>query len=166
MENTIPAIVIAGVLIISAAVLGNVTNRSVSNVGDAWRDMEAVSELRLGTELQPVSASLDGSNQVVTLTLENTGRSSIYNFNRMDVIANYDGFAGRFSTWLAYTELASQPDNSWRVTAILNDNKNPGILDSGEQLTIDVRVAPAVTGPANRWLSVATETGVTYTVNF
>ncbi len=166
MENTIPAIVIAGVLIISAAVLGNVTNRSVSNVGDAWRDMEAVSEQRLGTELEPVSATLDGGNQVVTLTLENNGRTSISNFGRMDVIANYDGLTGRFSTWLAYTELALQPDNSWRVTGILNDNKNPGILDNGEQLTIDVQLTPAVDGPTNRWLSVATETGVTYTVTF
>jgi hypothetical protein len=84
----------------------------------------------------------------------------------MDVIANYDGLTGRFSTWLAYTELALQPANSWRVTSILNDNKNPGILDSGEQLTINVELAPAVTGPDNRWLSIATETGVSYSVAF
>lgn len=166
MESTIPAIVIAGVLIIAAAVLGNVTNRSVNSVGDAWRDMEVVSEARLGTELEPVSATLDPAGDEVTLTLQNNGRTSIANFEHMDVIANYDGLTGRFSTWLAYTELALQPDNSWRVTAILNDNKNPGILDTGEQLTINVQLAPDVTGPGNRWLSVATETGVTYSVTF
>lgn len=166
MENAIPAIVIAGVLIIAAAVLGNVTNRSVNSVGDAWREMEAVSEARLGTQLEPISATLDPGGQAISLVLENNGRTSISDFDHMDVIANYDGFSGRFSTWLAYTELAVQPDNSWRVTAITNDNKNPGILDTGEQLTINVQLAPAVTGPANRWLSVATETGVTYTVTF
>jgi archaellum component FlaF (FlaF/FlaG flagellin family) len=166
MENSIPAIIIAGVLIISAAVLGNVTNRSVNSVGDAWRDMEAVSEERLGTDLAPVSANLDQTGQVVTLVLENNGRTSISNFDHMDVIANYDGLTGRYSTWLSYTELALQPDNSWRVTGIANDNKNPGILDSGEQLTINVQLAPTVTGPANRWLSLATETGVSYSVTF
>ena len=166
MENSIPALIIAGVLIIAAAVLGNVTSRSVGNVGDAWRDMEAVSESRLGTDLSVVSASLDAPGQTVTAVLQNNGRTSISSFDHMDVIANYDGLTGRYSVWLPYTELASQPDNTWRVTSILNDNKNPGILDTGEQLTISVKVAPPVTGPANRWISLATDSGVSYTVNF
>jgi len=166
MENSIPALVIAGVLIIAAAVLGNVTNRSVSSVGDAWRDMETVSEARLGTELAVVSANLDPTNTQVTVVLRNDGRTSISDFQHMDVIANYDGDSGRYSVWLPYTDLPVQPANTWKVNGITNDNKNPGILDTGEEMTIVVDVNPAATGPTNRWLSLATETGLSYTVSF
>jgi flagellar protein FlaF len=166
MENSIPALIIAGVLIIAAAVLGNVTNRSVSNVGDAWKDMEVVSEERLGTDLSLVSATLNPGGDIVTFSVQNDGRTSISDFELMDVIANYDGASGRYSTWLPYTEEASQPDNSWKIAGITNDNKNPGILDTGEQLNISVVLDPVVTGPDNRWLSLSTDTGVSYTVNF
>jgi archaellum component FlaF (FlaF/FlaG flagellin family) len=166
MENSIPALVIAGVLIIAAAVLGNVTNRSVNSVGDAWRDMETVSEARIGTDISVVSASIDPTNQVVTAVLQNNGRTSISDFSRMDVIANYDGLAGRYSVWLPFSDLPSQPTNSWEVTGFTSDNKNPGILDSGEQMTVTVSLNPAVTGPTNRWLSIATDTGISFTVTF
>ena len=84
----------------------------------------------------------------------------------MDVIANYDGLAGRYSVWLPFSDLPSQPTNTWRRHRLPSDNKNPGILDSGEQTDGHRQPHPAVTGPTNRWLSVATDTGVSFTVTF
>lgn len=166
MENAIPALIIAGVLIIAAAVLGDVTNQSVNSVGDAWRDMEVVSEERLGTELSVPAAVLDGDNQTLTVLVQNNGRTSIYDFEHMDLIANYDGATSRYNTWLPYTEEAVQPPNTWKVTGFSNDNKNPGILDAGEQATIVISLSPDVSGATNRWISLATPTGISYTVTF
>jgi hypothetical protein len=84
----------------------------------------------------------------------------------MDLIVNYDGAGGRYDLWLPYTETAPQPTDTWTVTSISNDNKNPGILDYGEDVNISVELAVPVTGPTNRWFSLATETGVSYTVGF
>lgn len=166
MENAIPAVVIAGILITAAALLGHATNSSVDNVGDAWRDMEAVSELRLGTDLSVVSADLDTDNNTVTVVIANQGSTPINDFSLMDVIANYDGASGRYSVWLPYSDLVLQPANTWTVTAITNDIKDPGIVNTGEEMTIDVELDPEVSGASNRWLSVAAASGATYTVYF
>jgi archaellum component FlaF (FlaF/FlaG flagellin family) len=166
MENAIPAVVIAGILITAAALLGHATNTSVDNVGGAWRDMEAVSELRLGTDLAVVSSQIDVDNDTITVTLLNEGSTAINDYALMDVIANYDGASGRYSVWLPYTEDAPQPGNTWTVTAIANDVKDPGIFNTGEELTLTIEVDPAVAATTNRWLSLAAATGVTYTVYF
>lgn len=167
MENAVPAILIGGILVLAAALLSGATTNSVSNFGDSWKQMEQLSEERLGTELSIVSAGLTGGDQVLEVTLRNTGRTSIHDFGHMDAIINYDGPAStRYNLWLPYTEESPQGDDTWAVSSIANDNKNPGILDTGEDITITVRLAQPVTGPANRWLSLATDAGVVYTVQF
>jgi len=166
MENALPAMLIGGLLVLAAALLSNATNSSVVTVGDSWRDMEALTEERLGTEVGIISTNLDGSGQVLQVVLRNQGRTTISAFERMDLIANYDGASGRLNLWLPYTETAPQPGDTWTVSGIANDNKNPGLLDTGEDASITVQLAVAVTGPTNRWLSFATESGVAYTVPF
>lgn len=166
MENAFPALLIGGILVLAAALLAGVTNQSVNTVGESWREMELLSEERLGTDLAIVSTALDPGGQTLDLTLRNDGRTSIVEFERMDLIANYDGGSGRYNLWLPYSEEAPQPNDTWEITSFTDDNKNPGILDGGEQVTIRVQLQSGVTGAGNRWVSLATTVGVTYTVPF
>jgi archaellum component FlaG (FlaF/FlaG flagellin family) len=167
METAIPALVLAGILVLSAALLADVTGQSVATVGDSWRDIGEIAEERLGTDLTSVSSSVDETGKTIILTVRNDGRTSIEAFDRMDVIVTYEAAGNQvYNAWLPYTEASSQPDNSWKVVSITNDMKNPGILDSGEEIVLQVVVDPAVVGPTNRWLVLATATGLSYTLYF
>ena len=67
--------------------------------------------------------------------------------------------------WVPYTDGGLQ-DNTWTVSAITGDYRNPGVLDPGEEMTIQIRIAPATQEGPDRWLVMSTDTGVTYTIYF
>ena len=166
MENTIPALIIAAILVVAGVVLAGVANTSVDKVGQSWREIEAISEERLGTELSVVSTQVTGGGTDVTVVLRNEGRTQVRDPELMDMIINYDGTdSQRHVVWLPYTE-APLLDNTWTVTAIANDFRNPGVLDTGEEMTVQIQLNPQTDVGPDRWLVVATETGVTYSIYF
>jgi archaellum component FlaF (FlaF/FlaG flagellin family) len=166
MEHSIPALVVAAVLIVGGAVIASVMGSSVDTVGDSWRDINQITEERLGTELSVVSTSVGGGGSDISVNISNSGRTSIYDPSYMDVIINYDGTDDeRHLLWVPYTDGALQ-DNTWTVSAITGDYRNPGVLDPGEEMAIQIRINPATQGGPDRWLIVSTDTGVTYTIYF
>lgn len=166
MEHTIPALVLAAILIVGGVMLAGVTNSSVDKVNQSWREIEALSEERLGTDLTVVSTQVTGGGADVAVVLGNEGRTPIREPSLMDVIVNYDGTDDeRYVAWLPYTDGALQ-DNTWTVTGISDDYRNPGVLDAGEEMTIAIRLNPATKDGPGRWLVVATETGISYSIYF
>ena len=166
MENTIPALVLAAILVIGGVLMAGVTNSSVDKVSQSWREMEALSEERLGTELTVVSTQVTGDGDNVTVVLRNEGRTPVREPSLMDLIINYDGKDDlRHVLWLPYTDGTLQ-DNTWTVTGISGDYRNPGVLDAGEEMTIQIRLNPATGDGPDRWLVIATETGIAYSVYF
>ena len=166
MENTIPALVLAAILVIGGVLMAGVTNSSVDKVSQSWREMEALSEERLGTDLTVVSTQVTGDGDNVTVVLRNGGRTPVREPSLMDLIINYDGKDDlRHVLWLPYTDGTLQ-DNTWTVTGISGDYRNPGVLDAGEEMTIQIRLNPATEDGPNRWLVIATETGIAYSVYF
>ncbi len=158
MEHTVPALVIAAVL-----VLGAVT---MDRVGQSWREIEAISEERLGTELTVVSTQVGNGGADVSVVLGNQGRTPIMEPSLMDVIINYTGTdSTRYQRWLPYTA-GPLSDNTWTVASIANDYRNPGVLDNGEEMTIQIRLNPATGNGPDRWLVIATDTGIAYSVYF
>lgn len=166
MEHSIPALLIAAIMIFGAVLVADVTTSSVDNINRSWREAEAISEERMGTELAVVSAQVDPGNTILTAVVRNDGRTAIHDFSVMDLIVNYEGAdTQRYINWLSYAEVTLQ-DNTWTVASIAPDYRNPGVLDTGEQMTIQVQLNPAVGAAPERWLVLATETGVSYTVYF
>lgn len=166
MEHSIPALVVAAILIIGAAVIASVMGSSVDTVGDSWRDINVVTEERLGTQLAVVSTSVGNGGSDISVNISNSGRTSIYDPSRMDVIINYDGTDNeRHLLWMPYSDGALQ-DNTWTVSAISGDYRNPGVLDPGEEMTIQIRISPATQDGPDRWLVISTDTGVTYSIYF
>lgn len=167
MEHTIPALLVAAIMILSGVLLADVTTSSVDNINQSWREIEAITEERLGTDLSVESTSVNGGGDEVTIDILNEGRTEIDAFEQMDFIITYDGQdAQRYSNWLPYNEDVSQPDNTWQITTIANDYRNTGVLDMGEQMTVRVLLDPATDVGPNRWLVFATDTGISYTVYF
>ncbi len=166
MEHTIPALILGAILVMGAVIMAGVTNSAVDTVGESWREIEVLSEERLGTDLSVVSTSVSGGGDDVDVVLRNNGRTSIWDSSLMDVIINYEGTDDqRYALWLPYTETPPQ-NNTWTVTAISGDYRNPGVLDNGEEMTIQIRLSPATkTGP-DRWVVIATENGISYSIYF
>jgi archaellum component FlaF (FlaF/FlaG flagellin family) len=167
MEHSIPALLLASIIIVAGVLIAGVTNRSVNTVNDGWREMESISEERLGTDIAVVSTSVDGSGAEITALVRNDGRTQLTDFEHMDLIVSYDGSdAQRHQMWMPFDESAAQPDNTWAIVGIQNDYHNPGIVDTGEEMTIRIRVNPTTVAGPDRWLVLSTGTGVAYTVYF
>jgi archaellum component FlaF (FlaF/FlaG flagellin family) len=166
MEHSIPALLIASIMILAGVLIADVTTSSVDNMNQGWREMEAISEERLGTDLTVVSTQLDGTNTLITAVIQNDGRTALSEFEAMDIIINYEGSdTQRYINWLSYEEAVLQ-DNTWTVASVAGDYRNPGVLDAGEQMTIRIQVNPSVASAPERWFVLATDTGVSYTVYF
>jgi len=167
VEQTIPALIIAAIMIGAGILLADITTDSVTDVNDSWRQIEAVAVDRLGTDLSISNTAVGGSGTEVTFDVLNDGRTPMADFDDMDVIITYDGTdLNRYSVWLPFNEDVTQPDNTWQVTTIINDSRNPGVLDMGEQMTIRIQLNPPTDVGPNRWLVLATSTGLSYTVYF
>lgn len=167
MEQTIPALIIAAIMIAAGVLLADITTDSVTDVNDSWRDIEAVAELRLGTDLSIQSTTVGAGGTEITVDVLNEGRTAIDEFEDVDLIITYDGTdLQRYSVWLPFNEDLVQPDNTWQVTTIVNDFRNPGVLDMGEQMTIRIQLNPATDVGPDRWFVLATSTGISYTVYF
>lgn len=166
MEHSIPALLIASIMILGSVLIADVTTNSVDNINQGWREMEAISEERLGTDLTIVTTVLDGAGTTVTAVVRNDGRTAIDDFAAMDIIVNYEAVdTQRYINWLSYVDGALS-DNTWTVSSIAGDYRNPGVLDTGEEMTIEIRLSPAVGSAPERWLVLSTETGVAYTAYF
>jgi len=167
MEHAIPALVIAAIIVVGGVILADATRGSLQTVDESWRDIEAISEERLGTDLTVVSTEVTDAGATVTAVIKNEGRTSIAEPSYMDLIINYDGTDDeRYVSWLPYTESSPPGDNQWTVDSITGDYRNPGILDTGEEMTIKLKLNPATGDGPDRWLVLATEAGVTYSIYF
>src|SRR4030042_679659 len=86
---------------------------------------------------------------------------------RVSLIINYNGTgAERHVVWLPYTETSPPGDNEWTVDSIAGDYRNPGMLDTGEEMTVEIRLNPPTPDGPDRWLVLATQTGVAYSISF
>ena len=167
MEHAIPALVIAAIIVVGGVILADATRGSLQTVDESWRDIEAISEERLGTDLTVVSTQVADGGATVTAVIKNEGRTSIAEPSHMDLIINYDGTDDqRHVVWLPYAETSPPGDNQWTVDSISGDYRNPGILDTGEEMTIEIRLNPFTGDGPDRWLVLATETGVAYSIYF
>jgi archaellum component FlaF (FlaF/FlaG flagellin family) len=167
MEHAIPALVIAAIIVVGGVILADATRGSLQTVDESWRDIEAISEERLGTALTVVSTQVTDGGATVTAVIRNEGRTSIAEPSHMDLIINYDGTDDqRHVVWLPYTETSPPGDNQWTVDSISGDYRNPGMLDTGEQMTVELRLDPSTGDGPDRWLVLATETGVAYSIYF
>lgn len=154
-------------MILSGVLLADVTTSSVDNINQSWREIEAITEERLGTDLSVISTQVGLGGTEVTAVVANEGRTPIEDFEDMDLIVSYDGLdLQRHAVWLPFNEDVVQPDNTWQITAFVNDYRNTGVLDMGEEMTIRIQLNPGTDIGPDRWMVLSTDIGVSYTVYF
>ncbi len=166
METTIPAAIVAAILMVSAVVLVRSSHQSFDDLGLAWKEMEARSGDQARTELTITSVRRVANGLYLDVDLRNDGDTRVADFGATDVIVEYTASGGgRVIVWIPYTA-GPLADNTWVVSAITNDTFDPGILNPGETLQMRIQLNPNVAKPSTNRISITTELGVTTVTTF
>lgn len=110
------------------------------------------------TEIEIINISADEAE--IFMYLNNTGSTKIGNFDYMDVIVKYSNTSGTVKTiWIPYQEDAGILENKWIVGNISPDLVNPGILDPGEEMELQILLEDSLKNESVNWLLVAAPNG-------
>ncbi len=103
----------------------------------------------------------------VDVVVQNDGATEVVDFSRMDVVLQYQSGSSALISYVDFTTgAAPQPSGTWRAVSISNDVIDPGVLNTGESMTIRVKLFPAVGVSTSNWLQVTTELGVSASLFF
>jgi archaellum component FlaF (FlaF/FlaG flagellin family) len=166
MENSLPALLIAAILMLSTVFMARGGFMGADAIGQSLRQSETRYEQQRGTQLAITGTEIDASGANITITLRNDGQTAIADFAGMDVVVQYFGETGtRFDKWVPYTSGALAAD-TWKTGTFTNDVFEPGILNTGESMQMLIRVNPVI-GPATTNLAIiGSEKGVTVQTYF
>jgi archaellum component FlaF (FlaF/FlaG flagellin family) len=165
METSIPALLVAAIIMIATVVMARSGYTSVDRMSQSWQVMEERLGQQARTELTVVETRVDDSKANVTVRLRNDGQTKIADFARMDVLVQYFSESGeRHIRWIPYTSGALE-SNTWTVESIANDTFEPNVLNPGEILEMQIRINPPIGAGSTGWIIVSTENGVTATAS-
>ncbi len=161
MENGLPALLIAAILMLSTVMMARGGFLGADKISQSMRTSEGRYEQQNRTGLTATTAAIDASGTNITITIRNDGQTPVADFSKMDVVLQYFGETnGRFDKWIPYTSGALSAD-TWKVGAFTNDVFDPGILDAGESMEVKIRVNPAVGAGTTNLAVIGSEKGVT-----
>ena len=116
---------------------------------------------RINTRVSITTTTAEANCGVYTVTISNPGKTSVSDFSKMDMIADYqDGGGVRVYRRLDYVT-GAVGDNEWALKSITPDTRDPGNWNPRETVIFDLRVNPNVSATVSGALVVATPFGVT-----
>ena len=165
MSSLIPGLlIIASFLVASMIMFGTFLFISTTQ-SESLKDLGKVSRERAGSVISISSASINSStpdsSTDITVSVDNTGSQSVADFNQMDVIVQYtDSSDNLVRRSLGYND-SGIGNNQWTqgVPGVTPDILNPGMWDSDETFTMDLRVAPDVKSGTSAVIVVGTPQG-------
>ena len=172
MESAIVALVCIALIVVGGMTLsqGFLSSLDTSSVG--LEEMSQRAEERMRTEVEPLSATQPSPDEV-EVSLHNSGQTKLGDFDSWDVILQYyDGNGTCRVVWLPYTE-GAPGDNQWTDEGIYLDAAGgtpeafePGILNPGEEMVIELRVDPPVGEDTVNLTVVTTPNGISTSLSF
>jgi flagellar protein FlaF len=166
METSIPALLVAAIMLMSTVVLARSGYTSFDTLSQSWKDMEDRAGEQLRTSLSVTDTQVDETGANVTVILSNDGQSTIGDFDRMDVVVQYFSESSTYyMRWIPYTPGPLQ-SNTWTVQSIANDVFEPGLFNPGEELTMVIRLNPVVGLSSTNWVIISTKLGVSVSAYF
>jgi archaellum component FlaF (FlaF/FlaG flagellin family) len=161
METSIPALLVAAIMMIATVVMARSGYSSVDQLGQSWQGMEQRLEEQARTRLTAVEAIVDSSHANITVRFQNDGQTALADWSRMDVVVEYfSEDSTRYARWIPYTS-GDLISNTWTLVNIENDSFQPGVLNPGEIAELRIRINPVMGTGTNAWVIVSTDTGVT-----
>ena len=167
METALTGLIVITLLLLAVLTIGQTYLATQNAILESWRGMEERLGDRARTDLSLVSSETSVGGGIVRLTLRNDGNTKLADFDRWDVIVQYNQTGGGFAQqWLPYDELGT--DNSWLVSYSEGtmDVFEPRILNSGEQMVIEITLNPTVAMTTTNWVTVAAPNGISASTVF
>ncbi len=174
MAHAIVSLISVAVMVTGVLAVASSSCSSVDLVSGSWGQMAEQTREMARTRISFAGREVGVQGINVEIILTNTGRMALGDFPRWDVVVEYYGGNQRVYCikWLPYSE-GVPGDNEWTVHGIYLDAQTgepevfePGILNPGEEIVIQLRLSPKVwTNTTNRLL-VATSNGVAAPVIF
>jgi hypothetical protein len=166
MENGLPALMIAAILMLSTVMISRGGFLGADAIGQTLRESEARYGQQNRTGLTVTGTSIDGTGANITITVRNDGATTVADYAAMDVMVQYFGETGtRYDKWMAYTSGALSSD-TWTLGSFTSDVFEPGMLNTGETVEILVRVNPVVGIATTNRVIIGTDKGVTVSAYF
>jgi flagellar protein FlaF len=129
-------VIVLGILIIATMVAFYLIIGGMGTIVDTTSlSLDSMYENRLNrmnTKIQ--IEDISGDERSLYIYVSNDGSTKIKNLNKMDLIVYGDGW----TEWMHYTENSYLSPGEWKIREIQNDVLNPGILDPGEEMVIEV----------------------------
>ena len=122
---------------------------------------------QLNTRLRVTGTAASGAGcDTFTATVTNPGETSIEDFGKMDLIADYTGTGSdKVAARLAYISGALAA-NQWRVSSIAPDTRDPNTWNPRETATFEFKVDPALSSTVSGAMVLATPFGVSDSAYF
>ena len=115
---------------------------------------------RINTRLSITSTAGQSNCGTYTVAVSNPGKTTILDFSKMDVIADYQDTGGaRIYRRLDYVT-GAVGDNEWAVNSITPDTRDPNSWNPGEAVVFDLKVNPQVSTTVSGAVVVVTPFGV------
>ncbi len=164
MENILAALVIIFIILFAVLTLSQAFIESQDRLNTAWQEMESRQDTVLHTALQAVDSHTTEAGAIVEFTLRNTGSIKLADFDRWDVIIQYQAGEKQI-LWLPY-RLAPLADNHWMVAGLYHQSAQtvpesiePGVLNPGEEIVLQARLNPPIAAGSPAQILISTGSG-------
>ncbi len=172
METAIVSLICIALIVFGGMTMSQGFITSVDSTAMALDKMGQRDEKILRTELSPTYAVTQTGGTILNVRLTDSGQTKLADFSKWDVIVQYyDDSLGLVYhvTWLPYTA-GALGDNQWRNFGIqLNGQPEvfePGILNPAEDITVQIRLSPAVGHNTTNLVVISTPNGIPASIVF
>jgi hypothetical protein len=166
MDSAIAGLIIVTLLLVGMLTLAQNYLAVQDEIQASWRTMQVRMEERSQTRLGSLQAEAISGDEV-EIVLGSEGSAKLADFAQWDVIVQYAGESAWFADWYPYTSTTVPGNNQWGVEGIYLDPEHtlpeaydPGILNPGEYVRIQVRLFPSIAEGSTNLVTVATPNGI------
>lgn len=167
MESLIAVIVAVTLILVGGLTVFQTSISTQDEIMLSWQEMAERVDDQARTILTPITATTKSAGSIVEVTLRNDGSAKLADFDDWDVILQYYTDTPTYETdWYPYVE-GFLGNNQWTTVGIYMDAAiataelfEPGILNPGEELVLQIQVMPTVGMTTTNLLSISTDNGV------
>jgi hypothetical protein len=166
METVITAVIMISLLVLLVFGVAQHLMTSQAVISNSSRALQDRLGERARTGLTPGGATVAPLGDSLSVTLKNTGSTKLADFQQWDVILQYTGADDSSQAkWYAYpTQWTAQIYQS--ISPNVAEVIEPGILDPGEYVTVQVTISPAVKAGTTNLATIAAPNGIGATMVF
>ena len=175
MESALSSLIIFTVGLFAAVTISFTYMETQHALWSAEQAREEENIERARTNLSVIAADTQSSGSIIRVKLRNSGQTKLAEFDRWDVVVEYYTMPNDSDytvLWLPYTATTLQ-DLQWTVggiylsaDALTTEAFEPGILNPGEEMIVNIRVVPPVPVDSTNRVTISTYNGISVSSGF